>query len=186
MSIIRKFGIIQKPNKKIFSFLYEEYYYKSYAVALRITRDKEAAEDIAHEAFERAFENFDGIESMDHFVRWIIVTSTNLAIDELKKNRQYILKDEVPENGRDYLHRDFSPEHMYLREEYREEVLNVINSLKPMYSVVLYLRFYCDMSYREMAEKLNINENTLRSRCSRALKLLKEKLRHSSTIRRVK
>jgi RNA polymerase sigma-70 factor, ECF subfamily len=185
MSIFRKFGKLQKSDKKLFAFLYEEYYYKAFNVARRITRDRQAAEDIAHEAFERAFENFNRFNSIEHFSRWLVVTSTNLAIDELKRSKPCIFKEDLAEDDNFVEESDASPELMYLREEHREEILEALNSLKPIYSIVLYLRYYCDFSYAEMAKTLEVSENTLRLRCFRALRQLKEKL-HQPRIRRVK
>jgi RNA polymerase sigma factor (sigma-70 family) len=97
-----KLGSITKSNRKIFDFLYQSNYHWAYGIAFNITMNKDAAEDIAQVAFERAFQHFEEIKDVHHFVKWLKVTTTNLAIDELRKNRRYLLVDEVEEDTPSY------------------------------------------------------------------------------------
>lgn len=172
-----KLGSILKSDKKIFDFLYQSNYHRSYGVAYNITLNKEAAEDIVQGAFERAFQRFDDIKDVDHFVKWLMVTTTNLAIDEVRKNRRYLLVEEVKENTEIYP--DFNPEPAVLKEEQKKDVIKAIHSLKPHYRIVVYLKYYCNLSYREMSEKLKVSESTLRIRSHRALHQIKQILESS-------
>lgn len=172
MSIFRKMGEFPQNDKKMFNFLYHSYHRIPFGVAFRITHNRQSAEDITQETFERAFEKFEQIKDAEHFIRWLTVTATNLAIDELKKNKNYFFMDEVPEDGS----QDNNPEPLFLLEEQKRDILAAINSLRPSYGTVIFLKYFSDLSYEEIAHKLEMNESTVRVRVYRALKELKKRL----------
>ncbi len=150
-----KLGSISKSDKILFKFLYQSNYHRAYGIAYNLTLNKEAAEDITQETFKRAFHHFDGINDIHHFVKWMTVTTTNLAIDELRMNRRYLLVDEVEEDTPSYP--DFNPEPMAQKEEGKRDIIKAIHSLKSQYRVVVFLKYYFNLSYGEMAEGLHVS-----------------------------
>jgi len=62
------------------------------------------------------------------------------------------------------------------RVELKNEIIEQINSLDNHYRDVLLLYYYMNLSYTEIAQKLNIKEGTVKSRVSRAKNLIKAKI----------
>ncbi len=180
MSIIKRFGSYAESNRQAFIFLYRSHFHEAYEVAKRITRNKATAEDIAQEAFRKAFENFESINDIEHFARWLVVTSSNLAIDELRKNKKHYLVDEVFECNYADHYLAHNPEQALIEGERQDDLMSLVNSLKPIYSAVIYQKFYCDLSYNEIAQNLDVSESVLRTRCCRALNQLKEIIENQS------
>ena len=176
MAFIQHFGSFAKSDKKVFDFLYQAYYHQTLELARRLTNNRATAEDIVQEAFEKAYKNFDKIKDLEHFGRWLSVTASNLARDDLKKRNKHLLVGEVFEKNYADNYLDYNPEPKYLKSEGKEDMLAVVNSLKPIYKLVIIQKYFCDMSYNEIAENLQVSEGVLRTRCSRALNQLKERM----------
>lgn len=160
---------------KLLSSYYEKNYKKSYNLALGITRNIHMAEDIAQESFYKAYGHFHHINGHQHFDRWLAVTTTTTAIDAIRKNKRYVFLEDYQPMASNLPADTYLPEPTVLQEEERKTMLNQVESLEPIYSDVILLKYYGDLSYEEIARLKNIKENTLRSRCHRALKLLMAK-----------
>lgn len=176
MSLIRKFGALTKSDKVLFQFLYQSYCPRANEIAFRITGNRATAEDIAQVAFEKALEAFECFDDVNYFAKWLVVTTTNLAIDEFRKDKRHRKADKVFEDYAAAGYHENNPELRFLKGEEEMNIANEIKALKPMYGLVLHLRYYCDFSFAEIAEKLEISESVARTRCFRALNKLKKKL----------
>jgi len=73
---------------------------------------------------------------------------------------------------------DFGYEDIVIRDEFNG-VKKIIDQLPEETKKMLYLRFYGDLKFREIAEVVNITENTVKSTISRAIKKIKKIYEHS-------
>ena len=64
----------------------------------------------------------------------------------------------------------------FLKEEERTYMANKVDSLRPIYRLVVHLRFFCELTFAEIAEQLDISENVARTRCFRARNYLRKKM----------
>ncbi|WP_105619415.1 RNA polymerase sigma factor [Vallitalea okinawensis] len=162
-----------KDKKLLLKNLYEKYSEDIYKVAYYISKDQYIAEEILQETFIKAYTKIDTLNNPDSVRPWLITIASNLTKKKLKstKNKVYYysnltdfeyLISNKPINNID---------HMIIKDHLKE----CINSLEPDFREVLILYFFNQLSYEEIAEKLNIRLGTVKSRLSRAKKKLKER-----------
>lgn len=152
-------------------FIFKLFYQRVYRSAFFIVRDNHLAEDVAQETFIKLFQNIHKMEGQDHITKWLGVTTTNTAIDFLRKvkrtketglNEGTIDQTNYGQQSSNQVEKIF--EEKIMVEAIKEE----INKLPPEFQQVVLLRYEYDMKIKEIAEALDIKENTVKSRLMRA------------------
>ncbi len=145
-------------------------------VIFRMCGDVHLAEDAAQETFIRAWLHLGSFRVDSSLRNWLYRIALNTATDMLRKDKRIAPGDledfhlPDPEPG---------PEGLYLQDERTVLVQAAIASLPEASRVVLVLKEYGELSYREIAEALYIPIGTVMSRLNYARRLLKEKLEGS-------
>lgn len=144
-------------------------------VIFRMCGDAQVAEDAAQETFMRAWSHPDSFRAdRETSLRaWLYRIALNAATDMLRKERRILpgdvddfhLTDPMP-----------GPEGLFLQGERTALVQQAIQSLPDASRAVLVLKEYEGLSYREIADALDIPIGTVMSRLNYARRLLKEKL----------
>jgi RNA polymerase sigma-70 factor, ECF subfamily len=143
-------------------------------VCYRILHERGEAEDLAQEAFIRAYDRLDTFDIEREFGPWIRRVAANVCLNHLESRRNTAeLQDErdADESQR--------PEAVVEVHERNEQIRRALASLPAHYRVVIELRHYQEMSYDEIATELNIPLSDVKSHLFRARKLLAEKI-HAS------
>jgi RNA polymerase sigma factor (sigma-70 family) len=147
------------------------------AVALAITRDVPASEDIAQEAFLSAWQHLKRLQNPSSFLPWLRQITRNLARDHLRANRHRPLDGEGAEIAIE-LAADPSPTPMQrLVEDEREHAAAELISALPEESREVLLLFYREgQSSQQVALLLGLSDAAVRKRLSRARQSLREDL----------
>lgn len=160
--------------------LYERFASKMMGVCLRYCRDKSEAKDVLQEGFIKIFENIDsfkGTGSLEGWVRRIIV---NKALDNIRKTKK--MRHSVNVDDVDYQ----LPKHEHIVESLiADDLLKLVRQLPDGFRTVFNLYAIEGYSHKEIAEQLDISENTSKSQYSRArahLRKMIKKLKESETI----
>ena len=144
-----------------------------YNLALRVLKDPLEAEDIAQQAFVRAWRALPGFRAEAKFRTWLYRIVTNLCYNRLPS-----LKKELSliEPAEDVLPPDECQEveARILSEEMRIRLHEAIAGLPESYRLLLTLRHLQDMSYTEIAQVTNQPLGTVKTGIFRARKMLKE------------
>jgi RNA polymerase sigma-70 factor (ECF subfamily) len=142
-------------------------------VIYRMCGDTQVAEDAAQETFLRAWSNLGSFRPEMSLRNWLYRIGLNLAADMLRKEKHIDPADleelHLPDP-------QLGPEGTYLQDERTAIVQAAIASLPEASRVVLVLKEYGELSYREIAESLYIPLGTVMSRLNYARRALKEKL----------
>jgi len=172
-------------------------------IAVRITNSWEAAEDVVQEAFSRLIEKRMVFPSDDDARYWLIRVVKNASINYSKrKMREYKAYEHwwnsettsaraaanpvSAEDNAIYVNAgtDRSAENELLRKESAEEIRDALGKLPEKLRIVLVLKEYEGMNYREIAKVLGITEGNVKVRAFRArealLSLLQERGSHVS------
>ncbi len=142
-------------------------------VIFRMCGDVHLAEDAAQETFIRAWLHLGSFRVDSSLRNWLYRIALNTATDMLRKDKRI-----APGDLEDFQLPDPQPgpEGVYLQDERTMLVQAAIASLPEASRVVLVLKEYGELSYREIAEALYIPIGTVMSRLNYARRLLKEKL----------
>ena len=142
-------------------------------VIYRMCGDAQVAEDAAQETFIRAWSHLGSFRVDSSLRNWLYRIALNAATDMLRKEK-HILPNDMDDFS--FADPQPGPEGVYLQEERTALVQAAIQSLPDASRAVLVLKEYEGLSYREIADALDIPIGTVMSRLNYARKTLKEKL----------
>lgn len=137
----------------------------------QILKDRDEAEDIAQEAFVKAYLKLaDYDPSASRFSTWLYRIATNLALNKLKQNNRKVDTDDI-----ELLADSTMP--TYLEDERKQEVIAaVIKLVPPEYRRAIEAYYWQGLSYQDIADELGIPLNTLKTWMRRAKQQLKGEL----------
>ena len=165
----------QQGDRNAFSELIRIHAQGVQRVVYRMCGDQQLAEDAAQETFIQAWLKLSSFQPKSSLRNWLYRIAVNTAVDTLRREKR-ILPDAVDEM---HLATDTpSPETAHIHAERAAAVHSAIATLPDASRAVLILREYEDLSYREIADTLDIPLGTVMSRLSYARKLLKNELAH--------
>lgn len=157
-----------------FEEIVRRYQRRVYAVALRIVRRHEVADDVAQEAFMRAHQALSTFDLGRPFGPWISRIAANLAVNHVRSPEAR--EDPLPEGHAETPAAGQGPLDLVLEAEARQALERALDLLPAEQRAVFALRTFEELSYREIAEALGISPGTVMSRLSRAREKLREAL----------
>ena len=140
-------------------------------VVFRMCGDASIAEDAAQEAFIRAWQHLPGYRPRSPFRNWVYRIATNAARDLLRRERDTVDLDSVA-----LVSPDEGPSARMERTERGQRVRQAVLALPATSREVLVLREYEGLSYREIADVLDIPIGTVMSRLNYARNRLRKML----------
>ncbi len=167
-----------------FNCLMQQHEGRMYAVALRMCANREDAQDCLQEAMLRIYRAISGFKGESSFATWVYRITMNTCLDELRKrkNRQNTSLDSLLDMGWSPSDDTNSPERQAIRSESQRALREAIRQLPEDMRSAIVLRDIEGMSYEEIANALNINIGTIKSRISRGREKLREKLKENSEL----
>jgi RNA polymerase sigma-70 factor (ECF subfamily) len=157
-----------------FEEVVRRYQRRVYGVALRIVRAHDTADDVAQEAFVRAWRALDRFDLGRPFGPWVCRIAANLAVNHVRSPRAR--EEGLPEGHAETPSADPSPLGAVLDVEARRLLDEAVAGLSPEQRAVFVLRAVEEMSYEEIAGTLGVSPGTVMSRLFRARERLAKAL----------
>lgn len=174
---------VQKGDKRAFDLLVRKYQHKIVSVVARYVSDWSEAQDVAQEAFIRAYRAIGAFRGDSAFYTWIYKIAINTAKNQLvSKGRRppigdIAIDDAVLLEGASQLRDRATPERELLRQEIEQTVFATVEELPEELRTAITLREVDGLSYEEIAEAMGCPIGTVRSRIFRAREAIDQKLR---------
>jgi len=137
--------------------------------------DKELAKDLTIESLGKAFNKLHLYTPTYTFSTWLFTVARNHCIDYLRKNRlttisidKIILNSEGKASSLDMKSSDLNPEQKLEKKQRIAMLRQVVDSLKPNYRTLVKLRYFKEMTYDEIAIKLDIPIGTVKAQLHRS------------------
>lgn len=172
----------KKGNQKAYSELLGYYRDSIYFLLLKMVKNETDAEDLTIEAFGKAFRNLDLYVPNFAFSTWLFKIASNNAIDFIrgkKMNKKHISIDTTFEDEETGITNQLSlvsntpdPEEKMISKQKDKLIREVIKNLHPDYKRIIKLRYFDELSYIEIAEKLELPIGTVKARLFRSRELL--------------
>ena len=165
----------KEGNQSSFRFLLNTFWGDVYNYQLKRTRSENDSEDITIQTFSKAFDKIHTFDENYVFKTWLIAISKNVHIDLLRKKKTSIFTETTKEQEEKiYLVVDENPtpEDKIIREQNLAKLLRDIKQLKPKYQEVIQLRYFQELSYKEISAQINEPMNNVKVKLLRAKKLL--------------
>lgn len=173
--INKQIKLAQGGDEKAFQKLYDTYYKKAYYLALKIMNNEADAKDVAQETFIQIHKSISSLKDITLFQSWmnkIVVSKCNRIF--VKNKETYLDPDIIKKSNKAIEHRiQMNPEKHIEKKTDQEILLDLLNQLKPKQREVLVLMYLCEFKQQEIAELLNVNLNTIKSRSMYAKEELK-------------
>ncbi len=162
-----------KGDRNAFDAIYHQYFHAVYCNAMKITRDKAAAEDILQEIFITLWEKREAISTERPIGGWLFVLSYNKSINLLRKNlRESTAYQRMAEPAGDEQLDE-------LKYSYQWQLLETaLAQLSPQKRRVFELCKIQGRSYEETAADLQISKYTVKEYLSSAVTFIKEYVHH--------
>lgn len=147
-------GLLSRNQSKLFSYI------------LFVVRDEDKANDLFQETFVKVITKLHQGRYVDSgkFGAWIMRIAHNVIMDWYREQRSRNLIEPTDENdlsnlsGNEIL--DSNVENRYVNDQIMVDVKNMMNMLPPTQREVVFMRFYQDLSFKEIAETTGVSINT--------------------------
>jgi RNA polymerase sigma-70 factor (ECF subfamily) len=157
-----------------FEEIVKRYQRRVYATAMRIVRRHDVADDVVQEAFLRAHQNLGRFDLERPFGPWICRIAANLAVNHVRSPESR--EEGLPEAHAETPAAGAGPLAGVLDDEARRVLSRALDGLSADQRAVFVLRVFDELSYKEIAEALEISIGTVMSRLSRGRERLREAL----------
>ncbi|PYF04716.1 sigma-70 family RNA polymerase sigma factor [Ureibacillus chungkukjangi] len=166
MNIKRLVRKAQKGNDSAYLVLFQEFEADIYRMAYVYVKNKDDALDIVQEVAYQSFKKISTLKKPEYFKTWLMKITINCSLNLINKNKKVI-----PLNPKFELHTPvYEDEDIALS----LSILSLMEILKDDEKNVILLKYYDDLTFKEISEVLEIPLGTVKSILYRALEKLRE------------
>ncbi len=156
-------------DQRAFEAIVQRYERTVFNVAYRVVKDQDDAADITQSVFIKVYRKLGSYDPRYRFFSWIYRITVNESINHLKRTKRRAEVDCGPEaRGRG------TPWESLAQTEKSDFLQNALMVLKLDYRVVIVLKYFLELSYREISEIAGIPEKTVKSRLFTGRQLLRD------------
>ena len=157
---------------------------RMYAIALRMCKNREDAQDCLQEAMLRVFRAIGAFKGESSFGTWMYRITMNTCLDELRRRKKSkdTSMDALLDQGWSPPDLSAAPEKKAIQSELHRNLNDAINELPEDMRAAIILRDIHGCAYDEIAKALDLNVGTVKSRISRGRERLREKIRASAEL----
>jgi RNA polymerase sigma-70 factor, ECF subfamily len=174
----------QAGDRMAFSLLLRPYIHLSYHVALRITGNKEDAEDASQQSLLKAYTHIGQFQGDSQFSTWLTRIAINEALMKLRKRRSekvWLASMDESDDGQNPMDMlsagdDMEPETLFFKWENQRRVRRSIEGLRGVTRAVVWMLVMQERKIKETARFLQLSESAVKSRVMRARQQLRESL----------
>ena len=183
------YDLVQKAkagDQNAYAELMDRYRDSIYFMLLKMVQNKDDSDDLTIEAFGKAFNRLELYTPNFAFSTWLFKIASNNAIDFIRRKKKNTISIDQAVGGEDgdEMYIDLksdalTPEELSIREQKMKIMRNVVQKLKPRYRQLVEMRYFEQLSYEEISEKLELPLGTVKAQLFRARDLLFEVLKSS-------
>lgn len=177
---------VQKGNVNAFAQIYSELFRKVYYCALKLTRNEQDANDVVQDTMIDLYKNLQKLKNPDALSAYACQIAYRRSVDLLKQSNRMQMEPNI-QLAMEALSDDddFMPEKYVDDAERRSFIIQLVEELPETQRMVVLLYYYRQNTTKQIAGILEIDEDAVRNRLSRARATLKKKLLGSSKKREV-
>ena len=174
---------VQRGDRQAFDLLVLKYQHKIHSLISRYVRDHAEVQDIAQEAFIKAYRAINNFRSESAFYTWMYRIAINTAKNHLvSRSRRPPATDVDVDETQDYaganvLHNLESPDNLMQSDQVAEVLQHALETLPEDLRTAVTLREFDGLSYEDIADVMGCPVGTVRSRIFRAREAIEKQLR---------
>jgi RNA polymerase sigma factor (sigma-70 family) len=168
-----------EDKEELIMWLMKEYGQSVTRLAYTYVKEKSLAEDVAQDVFIKCYENLENFRKESSYQTWIYRITVNKCKDVL---RSWTFKNVIPtelfsskkKNKESHVEENNLPEKIAILNEKNKDIANLVLSLPVKLREVVILYYYEEQKLEEVANQLDLNLNTVKTRLLRARQKLKK------------
>ncbi|MCF6332712.1 MAG: RNA polymerase sigma-70 factor [Draconibacterium sp.] len=164
---------LQRGQERAFDFIFRKYYKALCAQAAAYINDIDLAQSLVQDCFIKLWENRGDAGNIKKLPAYLSFSVRNKCIDHLRKTKSI---ENLNENS-ELKSQDSSSEYYLLSREFEERLVVVLSSLPERSRMAFEYSRFENLTYSEIAEKMNITVKAVEALISRALKKLRKELK---------
>ncbi|WP_227006366.1 RNA polymerase sigma-70 factor [Rufibacter latericius] len=167
--------VLLKTNEALFmETLFKQYYVLLCRTAVRFTKDTEAAEDLVQEVFCKIWQNREVLEVSTSYKAYLVRSVTNQALNYIEKQKRLVLaEDTTPYESS--VSANTTMEQLE-GTEMEGRIQQALNELPPQCRLIFEMSRFEELTYKEIAETLQLSPKTVENQMGKALRILREHL----------
>ena len=162
-------------NEKAIIFIYQQHYQSLYRYGFKICGDKDLTKDCIHDIFTQLWLNRKKNKDVHHIRAYLIKYMRWHLGKKLMQDKRFIDFEKRPTNADEI---QFSYESLLVNEqinqELREKLALTLQKLSKRQQEAIYLRFYNDLSYEQIAEIMSLRYQSVRNLVHESVKALRD------------
>ena len=164
-------------NSESYGELVNRYQHEVRNLARAIVKDFQNAEDLAQDAFIKAYHSLSDLKEPEKYGGWICTILRHTCLDFLRSGRPTVSLEVLQEEGFEPSHEDHE-RGVAVLESHEEEArtLDALINLREDYREIIILKHVEKMSYKNIAKRLNMSVSAVGEKLSRVRALLKRRL----------
>jgi RNA polymerase sigma-70 factor (ECF subfamily) len=177
--LVRK--ALDEDNQLAYSILMDRYRDSIYHTMLKMINNQDDAEDLTIEAFGKAFLKLNSYTPSYAFSTWLFKIATNNCIDFIRKKKMNTtsIDHSFNENGESFLsniirEKAQNPEEKFILEQRKVVMREMLDKMNEKYRQMIEMRYYDELSYQEISEKMDLPVGTVKAQLFRAREQLME------------
>jgi RNA polymerase sigma-70 factor (ECF subfamily) len=173
LQALSDFDLVRRTNSgstEAFAVLVERYHKPLQRLSMRYVRDAQLAEDIVQESFLKAFEKLTSFQFRSAFKSWLYRIVINTAKNSLRGSRTTVDLEKVS------LKVENQCEDTLIEKQLFEESCKIIEDLPEKQRQAVSLRVFSDLSFKEVASKMDCPYDTAKANYRHGLLKIKEKM----------
>ena len=163
---------IMEGDTKAFAILVDRYKDLVFALAIRMLKHREEAEEVSQDTFIKVFKSLDSFKGDSKFSTWIYRVAYNSCLDRIKKNKKEYLNVAIDDYTEHRIKSIDNALDALISDERKEVIKECLDLLPPDDSALLTLYYFEDLSLDEIAKIVNLTSNNVKVKLFRSRKKL--------------
>lgn len=163
-------------RKELFRKLVDRHAPLVFHIVRRFEKDEDEAEELAQQIFVKAYERLASFDRKALFSSWLYMLATNHCRDHVKNVRRLNRRfSEMDEHSVDMsLSHEETPDRIMEADQWKKLLEEALDHITADYAQAFLMKYRDEMTYKTMAERLNVTVSALKVRVHRGRKELKE------------
>jgi len=167
-----------KGEVNAFAFLVEKYKHMVYTLTIKIVKNKEEAEEVAQDAFVKAFKNLNKFKGESKFSTWVYKIAYYASLDVIKRNNRFSNSENI-DNLNDVSIANTKDALSALHAEERKKVIKeALFKLNEDERIILTLFYFEDIPIKEISKVVDVSVDNVKVKLFRSRKKLATILKH--------
>lgn len=165
------FQLLRKGNKRAFTIIYNRYNKMLYALAFRYLKDCDLSEDIVQQVFTKLWEFYPDITVTVSLRNYLYTMTKNMILNQIRDNNHSLVQNyQIAQSSEIYEDNLLS---VIEEKELMSIFYQAIDMLPEQKKAVCILKMEEKMSNQDIAQRMNISINTVKTHYAQAIKLLR-------------